>query len=76
MKQLLKTLYGLKQGRKNWYEMLCRALLELGFKKKEADHAVFFKEIVDDIIVLGVHVDNYMITGSSTKNISDYECQV
>ena len=30
--KLLKTLYGLKQGAKNWYDSLYKALTELGFR--------------------------------------------
>jgi Reverse transcriptase (RNA-dependent DNA polymerase) len=41
--RLLKTLYGLKQGAKNWYDVLYQALVKLGFKRTEADHGVFYK---------------------------------
>ena len=41
--RLQKTLYRLKQGAKNWYDALHRALTELGFTRTEADHGVFFK---------------------------------
>ena len=41
--RLLKTLYGLKQGAKNWHDTLYQALVELGFKRTEADHGVFHK---------------------------------
>ena len=35
--RLLRALYGLKQGAKNWYDALYRALVELGFTRSEAD---------------------------------------
>jgi len=73
---LLKTLYGLKQGAKNWYNTLYRALIELGFKRTEANHGVFFKEIGGDIVILAVHVDDCMVTGSSTKLISEFKAEV
>lgn len=41
--RLLKSLYGLKQGSKNWYDALHKALQELNFIRTEADHGVFFK---------------------------------
>ena len=33
--RLLKSLYGLKQGAKNWYDHLYQALMELGFTRSE-----------------------------------------
>ena len=72
----MKTLYGLNQGAKNWYDALCQALAELGFTRTEADHGVFLKEIGDDIIILAVHVDDCMITRSSTKHISNFKVEM
>jgi len=72
----LKTLYGLKQGAKNWYDALCRALAKLGFTRTEADHGVFLKEIGDDIIILAVHVNDCMITGSSMKHIGNFKVEM
>ena len=52
MYRLLKGLYGLKQGARNWYLMLCRAMDELSFTQVEADHSVFFKWIGEDTSLL------------------------
>jgi transposase InsO family protein len=71
--KLNKTLYGLKQGAKNWYEALYKALRELGFERTDADHGVFFKKIGKDIIILAVHVDDCMVTGSSTPEINTFK---
>jgi hypothetical protein len=71
--RLLKALYGLKQGAKNWYDALHRALIELGFTRSEADHGVFFKEVGRHIIVLAVHVDDGMVTGSSVSLINKFK---
>jgi hypothetical protein len=74
--KLNKTLYGLKQGAKNWYDALCKALADLGFQRAEADHGVFFKRTGVDIIVLAVHVDDCMITGSSQMPIDEFKVQI
>ena len=36
-----KSLYGLKQAGRKWYNALCRALAKIGFKRSEANPAVF-----------------------------------
>ena len=71
--RLLKSLYGLKQGAKNWYDALYRALLELGFTRTEADHGMFYKEVGKHIIIFAVHVDDGMVTGSSISLINKFK---
>jgi hypothetical protein len=71
--RLLKALYGLKQGARNWYEALRKALLELGFTRSEADHGVFYKEVGKHILVLAIHVDDGMVTGSSVTLINKFK---
>ena len=74
--RLLKGLYGLKQGAKNWYGALCRAMDELGFMRAEADHGVFFKRVGEDIIIVAVHVDDGMVAGSSASLIDKFKVEM
>lgn len=74
--RLHKALYGLKQGGRKWYEHLCVALADLGFKHAEADWGVFFARIGDDIIILVIHVDDCLITGSSLPLLQEYKAKV
>jgi len=74
--KLLKTLYGLKQGAKNWYDSLYKALTELGFRRTETDHGVFYKETGNSIVILAVHVDDCMVTGSSTSFINKFKIEI
>lgn len=48
--KLKKALYGLKQGGRTWYQLLYRALVDLGFKRTEYDHSVFFLRQGNDIV--------------------------
>ena len=74
--RLLKSLYGLKQGSKNWYDALHKALLELGFTRSDADHGVFFKRIGKDIIILAIHVDDGMVTGNNVAHIKRFKEEI
>ena len=65
-------MYGLKQGVRNWYKALCRAMEELGFMRLEADHGVFFKRIGEDVVILVVHVDDCAVTGNSMTIIEEF----
>jgi len=74
--KLFKSIYGLKQAGRKWYEVVCRTLANLGFTKCEADPAVFFIHSNDDIIVLAIHVDDCTITGTCTKLIQEYKAKI
>lgn len=74
--RLIKALYGLKQSARVWYNKLFAAFLELGFKRSEADHGVFYKEIGKDLLVVAVHVDDCLATGSSAKLLEEFKGQI
>ena len=74
--KLYKSLYGLKQARCKWYEIVCRTLAELGFKKCEADQAVFFIHARKVILILAIHVDDCTMTGSSDDLIQNYKLKI
>lgn len=74
--RLVKALYGLKQGAKSWYDALCQALSELGFRRSEADHGVFVKEGKDSLILLAVHVDDCMVTGHPASEIGKFKVEI
>lgn len=73
MLRLVKALYGLKQGGRKWYETLCAALTDLGFKRTEADYGVFFTHVRSDLVILAIHVDDCLITGSSITLLNQYK---
>ena len=74
--KLKKTLYGLKQGAKNWYDVLHKALNKLGLMQTEADHGVFYKKIGQDLVALAVHVNNCIVTGSSTPQVNKFKVEM
>ena len=73
VKHLLKSLYGLKQAGRKWYDTLSHALTDLGFQVNNADPGVFTSHINADITILAIHVDDCLITGSSPELIVDYK---
>ena len=61
---------------KNWYDALHKALTELGFTWTEADHGVFYKKIGQDLVALVVHVNDCMVTGSSTPLVNKFKVEM
>ncbi|GKF30091.1 putative ribonuclease H-like domain-containing protein, partial [Tanacetum coccineum] len=62
-----KTLYGLHQAPRAWYETLSTYLLENGFKRGTIDKTLFIKKDKHDILLVQVYVDD-IIFGSTKKS--------
>ena len=73
VKRLLKSLYGLKQAGRKWYDTLSRALNDTGFCVSDADPGVFSAHHEGHTTILAIHVDDCLITGSSPELIADYK---
>jgi len=63
--KLVKSLYGLKQSPRQWYQCLREFLISLGWKVSEYDQAVFF----NNGIIIEVYVDDLKITGKDLNRI-------
>jgi len=70
---LNKALYGLKQGGRTWYKTLCHTLEELGFKRAEYDHGVFYSRTKAGTTILAIHVDDCTITGTSQALLNEHK---
>jgi Reverse transcriptase (RNA-dependent DNA polymerase)/GAG-pre-integrase domain/gag-polypeptide of LTR copia-type len=67
--QLLKGLYGIKQGPRLWSQKLHTALSEIGFRRLECDHSVFVYERDGVKMVVPVHVDDLVFASKSKEAI-------
>jgi Reverse transcriptase (RNA-dependent DNA polymerase) len=76
VKHLKKSLYGLKQAGRRWYDTLSNALTKIGFCVSKADPGVFYLRAQCDILMLAVHVDDCVMTGSSSQLIVDYKTKI
>ncbi|GKC50032.1 putative ribonuclease H-like domain-containing protein, partial [Tanacetum coccineum] len=64
-----KTLYGLHQAPRAWYETLSTYLLENGFHRGQIDKTLFIKRHKDDVLLVQVYVDD-IIFGSTKKQMT------
>jgi hypothetical protein len=74
--KLHKSLYGLKQAGKKWYDSLCCSLADISFKRTDADPAVFHVHAGNDIIIIAIHVDDSTLTGSSVALQEEYKARI
>ena len=73
VKRLHKSLYGLKQAGRRWYETLCKALEDLGFRITHADPGLFLYNSGDNMLILAVHVDDCILTGNSPQLMNNFK---
>ena len=68
--KLKKSLYGLKQAHRAWYERLRDFLLSKGFIMGKVDTTLFTKKIGKDLFVLQIYVDD-IIFGSTNQDFCE-----
>jgi len=71
--RLRKTLYGLKQSGRRWYQRLQSIFLSLGYTQCSVDQAVFYKWNKDkcELTIVAVHVDSCTIAASTIWLVDD-----
>ncbi|KAJ0913812.1 putative RNA-directed DNA polymerase [Helianthus annuus] len=69
--KLNKSLYGLKQASRNWYQKFTTSLQSLGFKSSKADHSLFLFKKEGVFIAALIYVDDVIITGNDMKKIQE-----
>lgn len=74
--KLSKALYGLKQASRTWYAKLRECLEQLGFTKCPYEHAVYLKREEEEVLIVGVYVDDLLVTGTSLANIKKFKAQM
>ena len=76
--RLLKSLYGLKQAGRRWYQKLVEIMTNLGFARCEGDQAMFYRRSEDKgtFIIVLVHADDCTIVGKSKKLIECFKTEL
>lgn len=74
--RLVKALYGLRQAPRAWYAKLNKCLESLGFTKCPYEHAVYTKREGDEALIIGVYVDDMLITGTNVAIINKFKTEM
>ncbi|KAL5803145.1 hypothetical protein ACOSQ4_031450 [Xanthoceras sorbifolium] len=70
MCRLHKSLYGLKQSPRAWFDRFTKVVKKVGFNKYQTDHTLFVKHSSDGrIAILIVYVNDIILTNSFDEEI-------
>ncbi|WVZ62952.1 hypothetical protein U9M48_012640 [Paspalum notatum var. saurae] len=67
--RLRKALYGLRQAPRAWNIKLDESLTRLGFCRCETEHALYTWRAERGQLVVGVYVDDLVVTGASEQDV-------
>ena len=68
--KLRRSLYGLKQASRSWFESFSTEIQHHGFTKSVLDHSLFIFKSDSAIVWVLIYVDDIIITGSDEVHIS------
>lgn len=74
--ELQKGLYGMKQGGLVWNRTMNDAMLSWGFKHLKCEHCIYFRQTEASILLVAVHVDDFLTVGSTKHAITAFKDQL
>ncbi|KAG8493852.1 hypothetical protein CXB51_011146 [Gossypium anomalum] len=75
--KLKKTLYGLKQTPRAWYDRIDAYLSRLGFTKSISEPTLYVKKAGEEtLLIVSLYVDVLLVTGSKDVLIEDFKKQM
>lgn len=73
--KLIKSLYGLKQSLRLWYNRFHTFMLSQGFKRSNYDNCIYLKTVNGSAIYLLIYIDDMLIASKSMPEINELNKQ-
>jgi Reverse transcriptase (RNA-dependent DNA polymerase) len=71
--KLRKSLYGLKQAGRAWYQKIHQALLNLGFVSLQTDTCVYILREDSIVLVVALYVDDLLLLSNSLERLNAFK---
>jgi hypothetical protein len=69
--KLKRSLYGLKQSPRMWYQNFDTYILSLGFVRRKPNHCIYSKEEGGSFIYVSLYVDDMLLIGNNMNTIKE-----
>nr|KAJ0198111.1 hypothetical protein LSAT_V11C700366270 [Lactuca sativa] len=74
--RLHKSLHGLKQASRNWYQKFTKFLLSINFRQSKEDHSLFLQNQEGVYTIILIYVDDVIIAGNDLDHIKQTKIQL
>jgi hypothetical protein len=74
--KLKKSLHGLKQSPRMWYQNFDTYILGLGFVRSRVDHSVYSKQVGNHFIYVVLYVDDMLLVGNNMDVIKEVKSKL
>jgi hypothetical protein len=74
--KLKRSLYGLKQSPRMWYQKFDTYILSMGFVRSKANHYIYSKEEGGRFIYVALYVDDMLLIGNNMDTIKEVKKQL
>ena len=74
--QVKKSLYGLKQSPRMWYQKFDTYIQGLRFVRSKVDHYVYYKQVGEHFIYAVLYVDDMLLVGNNMEVIKEVKLQL
>jgi hypothetical protein len=74
--KLRKSLYGLKQSGRAWYECIHIYFVNICFTKSHADHLLYVLQTCHYIVIVTIYLDNLIILASNVEMINELKASL
>lgn len=69
--KLRKSIYGLKQSAKKWYEKIDGVLIRSGFRRSKSDNNLYILTDEHGVVILALYVDDLILSASSKSGMQN-----
>jgi len=74
--KLKKSIYGLKQSPRMWYQNFNTYVQRIGFVRSKVDHCVYYKQVGEHFIYVVLYVDDMLLAGKNMEVIKEVKMQL
>ena len=74
--KLKKSLYGIKQSPRMWYQKFDTYIQGMGFMRSKVDHRVYYKQAGEHFIYVVLYVDDMLLAGNEMELIKEVKLKL